>query len=167
MDSQEGRNGREAILEIYLDRRAVVTSDWLFSLSRDSHELQWRYDTNLGAILNPTITIVDADLVTRELPIEFVGDFCDFSADFDCDGDVDETDFLAWQTGFASFTGDAQRGNGDANGDGVVDGDDFLLWQAQFGSGGGAASVVPEPSGMLLVLWAALGFCFTARRRPG
>ncbi len=49
--------GRESIQDVYLDRRAVVTSDWLFSLDSATHKLRWRYDNNLGAILNPTITI--------------------------------------------------------------------------------------------------------------
>ena len=51
--------GRKSIYGVYLDRRPVVTSDWLFSLARDTHKPLWRYDSNLGVILNPTITIGD------------------------------------------------------------------------------------------------------------
>ncbi|REJ65260.1 MAG: hypothetical protein DWQ31_18745 [Planctomycetota bacterium] len=58
-NASRSRLGKEAIYDVYLDRRAVVTSDWLFALDKQSHELLWRYDQNRGSILNPTITVGD------------------------------------------------------------------------------------------------------------
>ena len=55
-------------------------------------------------------------------------------ADFDEDGDVDGSDFLAWQVNFG-LTAGATKADGDADGDGDVDGSDFLIWQTQFGDG--------------------------------
>lgn len=83
------------------------------------------------------------------------------SADFDEDGDVDSTDLSIWDNAF-----DLNQ-LGDADGDNDSDGADFLLWQRQFGSvpavaaAQPAAGVVPEPSGALLLLLAAMGL-----RRP-
>ncbi len=84
------------------------------------------------------------------------------SGDFDANGTVSGTDFLAWQRGFGAITGavltdgdsdfdgdvDAQDlsiwqqqlpttpvpSDGDADGDGDVDGFDFLAWQRGFGT---------------------------------
>jgi|GEM_PF-881420 len=53
------------------------------------------------------------------------------SADFDSDGDIDGSDFLAWQRGFGSTN--ATPANGDANNDNDVDADDLMIWQSQFG----------------------------------
>lgn len=79
------------------------------------------------------------------------------NADFDGDGDVDGSDFLAWQTGFGSGSTLAQ---GDANGDGNVDAADFSIWESQFGniSGGGslAGAAVPEPGTLALLVLMAL-----------
>ncbi len=76
-------------------------------------------------------------------------------ADFDQDGDVDGSDFLAWQRGFGSGTTLAE---GDANGDGNVDELDLVAWESQFGQSNltaqQAATSIPEPSSLLL----AIGF---------
>jgi len=84
-------------------------------------------------------------------------------ADFDQDGDVDGSDFLAWQRGFGSGTTLAQ---GDANGDGQVDDLDLAAWQMQFGTEGSGlqqtAATVPEPSSLVLMLVLGLSFVFAA-----
>ncbi len=54
------------------------------------------------------------------------------SADFDDDGDVDGTDFLAWQRGFGINSG-ATQSDGDADSDFDVDAQDLGIWQTQFG----------------------------------
>lgn len=88
------------------------------------------------------------------------------SADFDGDGDVDGSDFLAWQTGFGSGTTLAE---GDADGDGDVDADDFGIWAAAYGSAAGTGSLsgsnVPEPSSLILIGLASLSLAFFARRK--
>jgi len=55
------------------------------------------------------------------------------SPDFDADGDVDGSDFLAWQRGLGK-SGDAVAADGDANGDRSVDGADLSSWVEQFGA---------------------------------
>ncbi len=79
--------------------------------------------------------------------------FTGADADFDQDGDIDGSDFLAWQRGFGSGMTLAQ---GDANGDGQVDDLDLAAWQSQFGVAASialqATTAVPEPSSMMLVM---------------
>ena len=100
------------------------------------------------------------------------------SADFDEDGTVTGSDFLAWQRNVGTLVG-AVHGQGDANGDGDVDRDDLAIFNntvvtmqlAGGGASGGAAgsaaggangvpliSPVPEPAAALLgfVAWGAL-----------
>lgn len=61
------------------------------------------------------------------------------SADFNFDGVVDGSDFLAWQRGFGAAPGSFPAG--DATDDGVVDGDDLGVWQDRFGDDGTAPAV--------------------------
>jgi hypothetical protein len=76
-------------------------------------------------------------------------------ADFNADGNVDQLDLSAWQTGYGLHV-NALRRQGDADGDGDVDGRDFLLWQSHFGTHLNDISsqvAVPEPTaGTLLFL---------------
>ena len=74
-----------------------------------------------------TSTLVDAFLPLNGTPLLE-------SADFDGDLDVDGSDFLTWQRGFAAGSG-AQPGDGDANGDQAVDVADFNIWATQYGTG--------------------------------
>jgi len=92
-------------------------------------------------------------------------------ADFDDDGDVDGSDFLAWQRGFGSM-GSATNAQGDANGDGNVDSQDLAVWQGAFGAGSGASAVaaaaattVPEPDTACLFGFALLGLMFIMSRQ--
>lgn len=96
--------------------------------------------------------------------------FPEESADFDNDGDVDGSDFLAWQTGFGIPDGTATPADGDANLDLNVNSLDFDIWKSQYGSATGAGSIatdaVPEPSSIAIVL---LGLFAIARwdfRKP-
>lgn len=85
--------------------------------------------------------------------------------DFTGDGIVDETDLLAWQTGFGQADGAAAE-NGDADGDFDVDGADFLRWQ-QLASGVNTPGtvVVPEPQTAAMLLFAAMTSAFWHRKR--
>jgi hypothetical protein len=76
------------------------------------------------------------------------------TADFDADGDVDSSDFLAWQQGLGS-AGGATRQQGDANGDGAVRGSDLAVWRAQFAQTSTTAAV-PEPATATLATGAIL-----------
>ena len=53
-------------------------------------------------------------------------------ADFNADGFVDGSDFLAWQRGFSSAN--PALADGDSNADGAVDATDLAAWQTQFGN---------------------------------
>gem|GEM_PF-4406175 len=55
------------------------------------------------------------------------------SADFDTDGDIDGTDFLAWQRGAGISAPSATKGDGDADNDTDVDSTDLEHWADQFG----------------------------------
>ena len=76
-----------------------------------------------------------------------------FSADFDDDGDVDQTDLAIWRGAF-----DLNQ-LGDADGDNDSDGADLLIWQRQFGSAAGAGigigTTIPEPGSLLLSVLAS------------
>lgn len=87
-------------------------------------------------------------------------------ADFNNNNVVDGGDFLIWQRGFGKSPG-ALPGDGDANGDGAVNGTDFNLWKAKFGGAPAlaAAGGVPEPTGILMVLTAAMLVANAQRRR--
>jgi T5SS/PEP-CTERM-associated repeat protein len=78
------------------------------------------------------------------------------AGDFDADGSVDGSDFLAWQRQL----GDAAE-PADGNGDGAVDGADLTLWQESFVANNLAAGAgqlaIPEPSAAVLVLVGLLG----------
>ena len=69
------------------------------------------------------------------------------SADFDSDGDVDGSDFLAWQRGFGGAP--VFHADGDANVNGAVDAADLTVWQDTYGTSPSplaAASASNEPS---------------------
>ena len=65
------------------------------------------------------------------------------AGDFDLDGDVDGSDFLAWQTGFGTAA-NARYYEGDANIDGAINADDFSVLASNFGFT--AAPLQPLPS---------------------
>ena len=90
------------------------------------------------------------------------------NADFNGDGVVDGSDFLAWQRGFGTLGG-ATLEQGDANGDGLVDAADLNVWREAFGTaapagGATAASSVPEPTGTTLGISAMVLLAGSARR---
>ena len=72
------------------------------------------------------------------------------SADFDADGDVDGSDFLALQRGYG-LDSLATPGDGDADGNGAVNVFDFLAWKDQYETPPLTLATVPEPS-----VWANL-----------
>ena len=85
-------------------------------------------------------------------------------ADFDDDGDIDGDDFLAWQAGYLVGTTAAE---GDTDNDGDVDADDFTAWANAYGTTPAAsltASAVPEPTSIVLALFALIGFIAFQKR---
>ena len=88
------------------------------------------------------------------------------TADFNSDGTVDGSDFLAWQRGFGTTTGGTRAG-GDANGDGAINADDLTIWKNQYGTAPATAATaaVPEPAAIGLLATAGLGLAAARRRR--
>ena len=91
----------------------------------------------------------------------------DLRADFDEDNDVDGRDFLTWQRNNPTLFF-AAKGDGDADGDFDVDGDDLGIWQQGFGTitsspamATASATKIPEPTGTMLALVAAVGVAAT------
>ena len=125
-----------------------VGGSFVFNLPALSGGLQW--DTS-------------SVLVDGILSVEFLG-----NADFNGDTLVDGLDFLILQQGFG-LTGQTDNSNGDADGNGVVDQLDLEVWQSLYGttstSLSAAASTVPEPSSLLLVLAGVLGLSRFAQVR--
>lgn len=80
-------------------------------------------------------------------------------ADFDEDGDVDQTDLATWRNAYGA------NANGDTDSDNDTDGRDFLKWQREF-TGSiplTAGTTVPEP-GLVTVAITAL-LCLACKRR--
>jgi hypothetical protein len=79
------------------------------------------------------------------------------AGDFDIDGDVDGNDFLIWQRDLGA-AGTYPAADGSLSG--AVDAADLALWKEQFGRSvalpASPAAAVPEPTGLLLALAAAL-----------
>jgi hypothetical protein len=83
-----------------------------------------------------------------------------FAADFDRDGDVDQSDYDVWKAAYGL------NNFGDANSDGLSDAADYTIWRDQLGaglpmvmaSGAGGVSAVPEASSLALALLGCLGF---------
>lgn len=64
------------------------------------------------------------------------------SADFNDDGRVDGSDFLAWQRGFG-ISSSATKANGDADNNGAVNAADLAVWKTQFGTSGASTAATP------------------------
>ena len=86
-------------------------------------------------------------------------------ADFNGDGSVDSADLIVWENGYGT-NGSATRSQGDADKDSDVDGQDFLFWQRGNISSTltTISTAVPEPSAIVLGLWAATGLLLGRRR---
>jgi hypothetical protein len=79
------------------------------------------------------------------------------SADFDADGVVDGSDFLAWQRNLGTYVA-AMRADGDANADGNVLADDLAVWRATYGgeSAVSSSSQSASPQQDATITWLAL-----------
>jgi hypothetical protein len=89
-----------------------------------------------------------------------------FAADFDDDGDVDQTDYAIWKNAFNL------NQLGDATGDNISNAADYTVWRDQLGSisdgipgsGGFGLAAVPEPGTLLLALMGMVAACYGRRR---
>ena len=77
--------------------------------------------------------------------------------DYNLNGIVDAPDYNVWRDTFNSTTELAADGNGD----GVINAPDYNTWRDNVGNT--AATSVPEPSSLLLLLPAAVAICWRRR----
>jgi cyclophilin family peptidyl-prolyl cis-trans isomerase len=85
------------------------------------------------------------------------------SADYNRNSVVDMLDYQLWKSTIGSTT-DASA---DGNGNGVVDAGDYTIWRNAINllGGQGAAAVVPEPAGSVLILSAGAALLLARPRR--
>lgn len=137
-----------------LDLTALLTLDIPLELTGRNVNLRGLladgspFSFDLNSAFQPEEDYFDAGAL---LSVTLVGPKID--ADFDNDGDVDGSDFLAWQVGFGS----------------IYDATDFAAWKSQYGnisnnSNNLSGATVPEPSTLLLAVMACFGFLL--RRKP-
>lgn len=103
---------------------------------------------NLNFIGNSVVAngrALDADGggVASNASVEITATTVAADADFDNDGDVDGSDFLAWQRGFNVGT---TNGEGDTDADGDVDGTDLGNWSDAYGAAPIAAISTSAPA---------------------
>jgi hypothetical protein len=109
-----------------------------------------------------TLTFSGPSSVTQLFPPTLPGDY-------NRDGAVNGADYALWRhtlnTSVTLFSA------ADGNGNGSIDSGDYDVWRANFGqpsgSGSGAIAIaaVPEPATLMLLMLAAIGWCF-CRRQP-
>ena len=94
--------------------------------------------------------------------------------DYNLNGTVDAADYVVWRKTLGT-SGVPVYSGADGDGDGMVDPDDYGVWRAHFGnpvpgagSGAGGPSpsqaAVPEPATMVLLMFAAAGWCLQRGR---
>lgn len=142
-----------AVLDKYADvlrRRGDVNEDGITDGNDVAHlhanfgGTGWLEDLNVDG----TVDIDDVvTLITELADTSF--------ADFNLDGIVSGSDFLAWQIGFGTSP-TATFDQGDADLSGTVDDADLATWLSLFGNPASAATaaVIPEPQSALLLLTA-------------
>jgi hypothetical protein len=107
-------------------------------------------DIMLGSIVVPLFGSRPIERINVEATVMAAGyDFGDYNRD----GTITAADYEEWQHTFGQ-SGAQLRADG--NGNGMVDAADYVMWRQHFsGAGGGAlaAEGVPEPAGVVLVLF--------------
>jgi hypothetical protein len=91
------------------------------------------------------------------------------AGDYDGNGTVGIEDYNLWKSSFGSTTNLAADGNGNR----VIDAGDYVVWRDHLGQAGGSganatanSAAVPEPSTLVMLIFAAAGWCFRRRRTP-
>ena len=96
------------------------------------------------------VNILDADCATSETIAATLNSAGLLRGDADGNGQVEFADFLVLS---AHFAGEGAYTQGDFDKDGLVQFSDFLILSQNFGQQGTVAASVPEPSGVLLLLF--------------
>lgn len=139
-----------------------------FNPASDIHLAEGATVLHLGRLLDVSGGAIDLDslqfefLLSNGETLEGVIQLAEVGAagDFTLDGNVDGSDFLAWQRSLGSTVAVAGAG-ADGNRNGVIDAGDLAVWRSNFGSVGSetATASVPEPASCVLAATLlALGF---------
>jgi len=146
-----------------------------------SHMMMPNDTISLGNLYNNGINAEDLNFVIRRAdgPIDRTYDqivtYINMApegaiGDYNGDGTVNAADYTVWRNNLGG-DGSALAHRDPANGSGVVSTADYDSWKAHFGemaggsSGGFSTSSVPEPSAILLALFALLGTQVSRRAR--
>ena len=90
--------------------------------------------------------------------------------DFNGDGQVDLADYTVWRDHFGTAESTLPFGS-IATGNGIVDAEEYALWVANFGenyliaASASAATNVPEPNGIALLMLGTIGLLFNVRQK--
>lgn len=161
----------DGLTMIYTSSRDGGYGDYdLWASTRATKDSPWEEPFNLGPKVNTNLIETAPEISsdghtlyftrTTPEPLDYqiweVAVLDSFNpADFNNDGDIDDDDFHAWETGFGIQIG-AHKSDGDADGDGDVDGNDFLVWQQEYGSSSLSLTSTPEPSTLILCSFLAV-----------
>lgn len=129
------------------NRKATVELGDSFDLIKAAGGVSGTFATvlaNLDPRLNVRVAYGAADVSLSVVPM--------LAGDYNADGIVNATDYVAWRDARGSTTDLVADGSGN----GVVDHADYIVWKANFGNRLTTVTV-PEPANWLLVL-AALPF---------
>ncbi len=135
----------------------------LFAGSSESFSVS--LDTSESGLFSAVweLSLSDEDIpgeATQMMTINATGGVA-LPGDANLDGFVDGVDFIIWNDN--KFQGGTTWNTGDFNQDGTTDGVDFILWNDnKFTTLENLVTLVPEPSVLMLAVWAALA---VARRR--
>ena len=141
------------------DLQVDASGDIVFAGEVDGNHGVFRFDPATKAVT----TIVDDASVNGGFfnPLDlaiYSADVSFSAADFDTDGDVDDSDLSQLLASYGS------NNLGDTDGDNDTDGSDLLAWQQQYtGSGGIPSFAVPEPCSAVLLV-SALVSCACRKR---
>jgi hypothetical protein len=83
--------------------------------------------------------------------------------DYNGDMIVDIQDFNFWKANFGEMV--TPGAGADGNGDGTVDAADYVIWRKNSIAGSGSLASVPEPSGVLLLVFGMV-LARSARIKP-
>lgn len=85
--------------------------------------------------------------------------------DYDGNGIVDAADYTVWRDKFGTNFNLAGNGNENGTSARIVDMGDYSLWKSNFGAPGSvsASTAAPEPSTMVLLMIAVVGWCLRRR----
>jgi hypothetical protein len=140
--------------------------------------LPWR-PVSLGRVWNPNVGPFDLQFnITSQSEMYDADPRLSIDGDYTGEGAVNQLDYFTWRQNFGSTS--ILVADGNING--IIDAADYVVWRKNLGlsipatsvgAASGAsfglsigASVVPEPSTVLLALMALGALCFGSKRRP-